>query len=156
MCAIAGIIDTHGRAVARPALERMIDIMAHRGPDGEGLFIEKQVGLGHRRLSIIDLSDAATQPMYSADGRYVLVFNGEIYNYLELKRTIGKKKWRSISDSEVLLAAYEKWGSECVKKFNGIFAFAIWAREKKELFCARDHLGVKPFFYSFKNGKFIF
>lgn len=156
MCAIAGIVDTRGKAVSSLLIQKMIDAMAHRGPNGEGLYAARNVGLGHRRLSIIDLSDAGKQPMFSHDKRYVLTFNGEIYNYLEIKRAIGKRHWKSTSDSEVLLAAYEKWGADCVKKFNGIFAFAIWDKKKKELFCARDHVGVKPFFYSFKNGKFVF
>ena len=156
MCAIAGIVDMNGRPVSVQAIKRMTDVQAHRGPDGEGMYVHKNIGLGHRRLSIIDLSEAGKQPMFSRNGRYVLTFNGEIYNYLELKRAIGKWPWKSSSASEVLLAAYEKWGPECVKKFNGIFAFAIWDTKKKELFCARDHVGVKPFFYSFKNGKFVF
>src|SRR3989344_3092730 len=156
MCAIAGIFDVKGRPVSRAALQRMINVQAHRGPDGEGLYLDGPIGLGHRRLSIIDLSKSGAQPMHSSNGRYVLTFNGEIYNYKELKKELPKRNWKSNSDSEVLLAAYGEWGKECVKKFNGIFAFAIWDKKKKELFCARDHVGVKPFYYYFKNGKFIF
>jgi asparagine synthase (glutamine-hydrolysing) len=156
MCAIGGLIDTRGRAVDQKTISRMMHTQAHRGPDGTGVYTDGNIGLGHCRLSIIDLSDAGTQPMHSADGRYTLVFNGEIYNYKELRKELGKRAWKGSSDSEVLLAAYEKWGASCVKKFNGIFAFAIWDKKKKELFCARDHVGVKPFYYSFNNGRFIF
>lgn len=156
MCAIAGIFDTRGKAVSKEAIKRITDAQAHRGPDGEGIYIDGSVGLGHRRLSIIDLSEAGAQPMLSHNGRYALTFNGEIYNYRELKKELPRRKWKGNSDSEVLLAAYEEWGKDCVKKFNGIFAFAIWDSKKKELFCARDHVGVKPFYYYFKNGKFIF
>ena len=156
MCAIAGICTKNGKAVSRATIQKMIDAQAHRGPDGEGIFIEDNVGLGHRRLSIIDLSDLGRQPMTSSDGRYVLTFNGELYNYLELKKELQRKDWKSSSDSEVLLAAYETWGDDCVKKFNGIFAFAIWDRKKKELFCARDHVGVKPFYYTLRGETFSF
>ena len=156
MCGIAGIYNGSGKPVSRAVIQKMTDAEAHRGPDGEGIFIDGAIGLGHRRLAIIDLSDAGRQPMVSENGRYVLTFNGEIYNYLELKKELSRRKWQSSSDSEVLLAAYEEWGAQCVKKLNGIFAFAVWDRKKKELFCARDPLGVKPFFYAYQNGSFYF
>lgn len=145
-----------GRAIQPAVIEKMMHAQAHRGPDGTGIYTDGGVGLGHCRLSIIDLSAAGTQPMHSANGRYSLVFNGEIYNYKELRKELGKHAWQGTSDTEVLLAAYEAWGPECVKKFNGIFAFAIWDKKKKELFCARDHIGVKPFFYTEKNGRLVF
>ena len=107
-------------------------------------------------LSIIDLSDAASQPMMSFDGRQVIVFNGEIYNFKELKNELGDYPFKTNSDTEVILAAYQRWGKDCVKRFNGIFAFAIWDKVKKELFIARDNIGVKPLYYYFENRKFIF
>ena len=152
MCGIAGILDLQERPVSPGALRKMVDVQAHRGPDGEGMWIDGHVGLGHRRLSIIDLSQAGHQPMASHDGRFLLTFNGEIYNYVELKNELPAQAWRGSSDSEVLLAAYEEWGTGCLRKLNGIFAFAIWDKEKRELFCARDHVGVKPFYYAVHDG----
>ena len=132
---------------------------AHRGPDASGVFLDDGVSLGHNRLSIIDLNSSANQPMTGDDGRLTVVFNGEIYNFRELKKELeGDYHFRTRSDTEVILAAYKKWGSLCVEKFNGIFAFAVWDREKQELFLARDHVGVKPLYYYHnpQNGKFIF
>lgn len=130
--------------------------LAHRGPDAEGFFIENEVALGHRRLSIIDLSENANQPMQDASGRYVLVFNGEIYNYREVQGLLPDYPFRTKSDSEVILAAYARWGAECLQYFNGMFAFAIWDRKKRELFVARDRLGVKPFYYFHQAETFVF
>ena len=155
MCGIAGIIENRGKEVSRTSLKKMTDSIAHRGPDDEGIFLSGTIGLGHRRLSILDVSSAGHQPMPNKDGTLWITFNGEIYNYIELKKELGGK-YQSNTDTEVILAAYEKWGTECVKKFNGIFAFAIWDKNKKLLFCARDHLGVKPFYYLQKNGAFYF
>ena len=140
----------------------MLAAMAHRGPDGEGVWTETTetgaVGLGHRRLSIIDLSQAASQPMADADGRCQLVFNGEIYNYVELRAELEAlgARFRSSSDSEVILEAYKFWGMECLTRFNGMFAFAIWDRARSKLFCARDRYGEKPFLYHAKDGLFVF
>lgn len=155
MCGIAGIIENNGKEVSGIILKRMTDSIAHRGPDDEGIFVSKNIGLGHRRLSILDISSAGHQPMPNKDRTLWITFNGEIYNYIELKKELGGK-YQSNTDTEVILASYEKWGTECVKKFNGIFAFAIWDNKKKHLFCARDHLGVKPFYYMQKNGVFYF
>ena len=151
MCAINGFNFKNENL-----LSQMNAVTAHRGPDGVGVFFDDQVSLGHDRLSIIDLSQDASQTMRS-NGRYTIVFNGEIYNYLELKKEL-KNEYSFItkSDTEVILAAYKKWGKDCVKKFNGIFAFAIWDRYEKELFLARDHIGVKPLYYFFDGKKFIF
>ena len=140
----------------------MNQITKHRGPDDAGVFLSDDISLGHNRLSIIDLSERANQPMSSFDGKQVIVFNGEIYNFKELKRELKDYPFRTESDTEVIFAAYKKWGSDCVKKFNGIFAFAIWDKEKKELFLARDHIGVKPLYYFWDpstgsgRAKFIF
>src|SRR3989338_1244481 len=155
MCGIVGIIENKGKEVSESNLKKMIDFIARRGPDDEGIFLSGNIGLGHRRLSILDVSSAGHQPMPNKDGTLWITFNGEIYNYIELKKELGGK-YQSNTDTEVILAAYEKWGTECVKKFNGIFAFAIWDKNKKLLFCARDHLGVKPFYYLQKNGAFYF
>ena len=155
MCGIAGIIEKHGSRVPAKTLKRMTDSIEHRGPDDEGFYLNANVGLGHRRLSIIDVSSAGHQPMSANDKKIWITFNGEIYNYIELKKELGGE-YLSGTDTEVILAAYKKWGGDCVKKFNGIFAFAIWDEKKKTLFCARDHLGVKPFYYFRKNGVFYF
>jgi len=130
---------------------------AHRGPDDTGIFVNDSISFGHNRLSIIDLSDRASQPMKSADETLIIVFNGEIYNFQQLKKELESEyPFKSDSDTEVILAAYKKWGYEAVKKLNGIFAFAIWDCKKKELFIARDHIGVKPFYYYVNGKQFIF
>jgi asparagine synthase (glutamine-hydrolysing) len=159
MCGIAGILSPTGAGSER--LKKMTDALAHRGPDGEGFW--KSTGgntaLGHRRLAIIDTSPAAAQPMHFAD-RYTIVHNGEIYNYIELREQLQKKGYRflSQSDTEVILAAYDCWKADCLAHFDGMFAFAIWDEQSKNLFAARDRLGEKPFFYSFDESKreFVF
>ncbi len=136
----------------------MTAVQHHRGPDDLGveLLEDGAVGLGHNRLSIIDLSEAGHQPMANTDGRLTIVFNGEVYNYLELKQELSGYPFRGDSDTEVVLAAYERWGEECLEHFVGMFAFAIWDAEKKHLFCARDRMGVKPFHYAHHGGRFLF
>ena len=123
-------------------------VIRHRGPDGEGKFIDHEVGLGHRRLSIIDLAGGA-QPIGNEDGSVQIVFNGEVYNFVELRQELEKfgHKFKTHSDTEVIVHAYEQWGTACVKRFNGMFAFAIWDSRRRELFLARDHLGIKPLYY---------
>lgn len=160
MCGIAGIIqskqvsDISGMS---DTLRSMTDAIAHRGPDGEGYWINETgiAGLGHRRLSIIDLSDAAAQPMHYLD-RYTIVYNGELYNYIELRETLQQKGYafRSRSDTEVILAAYDCWKEECLDEFDGMFAFALWDEQEQILFAARDRFGEKPFYY-FKNDEQI-
>ena len=148
MCGIAGMLNYGSDPVTPPALRSMTDAIAHRGPDGEGQWIEEAVGLGHRRLAIIDLSPFAHQPMMSHDNRYVLSYNGEIYNFRELRaelETIGYP-FRSQSDSEVLLTAWAAWGVRSLDKFNGMFAFAIWDRTTKTLTLARDRYGIQPLY----------
>ncbi len=135
-------------------IRAMNDAIAHRGPDGHGDYVQPGVALGHRRLAIIDTSDAGHQPMFSADGQLVLVFNGEIYNYLELISELASLGcvMRSRSDSEVILHAYAQWGDACVEHFNGMWAFAIWDRRNQRMFASRDRLGVKPFVYTQRDG----
>mgnify|MGYP001563330227 CR=1 FL=1 len=142
----------------RDAIQKMVAVTRHRGPDGEGIFVRDGISLGHNRLAIIDLSTLAAQPMESRDGHHRIVFNGEIYNYRELRTELIAKTgpFQTTSDTEVILRAYEAWGSGCFKRFNGIFALAIWDSERKELVLARDSVGVKPLFYYWANGSFIF
>lgn len=158
MCGIAGIINLDGKPVDKDLLMRMTDAIAHRGPDGEGFYTNGCIGLGHRRLAVIDLSVAASQPMLTEDHRYVLSYNGEIYNFRELRSELEtlRHKFRSSSDSEVVLHAYAEWGDACVERFNGMFALAIWDSEAKELFLARDRYGVKPLYYTFVGNCLIF
>ncbi len=139
-------------------IRSMVAETKHRGPDSDGVFLDDGISLGHNRLSIIDLSENGRQPMFNQAKDLVIVFNGEIYNYQEIKKELSENgvEFFSNSDTEVILKAYEKYGKDCVKKFNGIFAFAIWDKRKKELFAARDQFGVKPFFYFFDGQKFIF
>ncbi len=134
------------------------EMLSKRGPDDSGVWTEGGVGLGHRRLAILDVTQAGHQPMVSPDGRHVIVFNGEIYNFLELRRELAGTvdTWSSSSDTEVVLAAYAKWGHDCVSRFHGMFAFAIWDRWEKVLFAARDRMGVKPFYYHGSAAYFSF
>ncbi len=151
MCAINGFNFKNEELI-----RKMNQITSHRGPDATGVFLDDEISLGHNRLSIIDLSEKANQPMHSFDNKQIIIFNGEIYNFKELKNELQNYPFKTESDTEVILAAYKKWGNGCVKKFNGIFAFAIWDNEKKELYIARDHIGVKPLYYHNDGGKFIF
>jgi asparagine synthase (glutamine-hydrolysing) len=157
MCGIAGFISKKISVQnADNVLENMLQAIAHRGPDYRGKWINAPVYLGHNRLSIIDLSDDANQPMHFEN--YTIVYNGEVYNYLEIKKELEKKGhcFKTQSDTEVILAAYKEWGAKCVSHFVGMWAFAIWDENKKELFCSRDRFGIKPFYYIHKNGAFYF
>lgn len=154
MCGIAGII---GVGANKTSIDAMLAAQAHRGPDAQKIHLEKGVALGHNRLSIIDLSAAADQPFYSQDGRYTLVFNGEIYNYLELKQALEETYYfQTQSDTEVLLAAFLCWGSDCLSHLNGMFSFAIWDSLEQRLFAARDRFGVKPFYFHKAEDGFYF
>lgn len=146
MCGISGIF---GQNWTYCQLEAMVNIQNHRGPDGHGIYIDPlgNAGLGHNRLSIIDLSEAGNQPMSSLDGRYSIVFNGEIYNYIELRAELNHYPYRSQTDTEVILAAYTQWGRACLDHFVGMFAFLIWDHLEQKLFAARDRFGVKPLNY---------
>lgn len=158
MCGIAGIVNFTGQLVEAIILKQMLNTLKHRGPDDEGVYILNNVGLGHVRLSIIDLSDAGHQPMLSSDGRYVLVYNGEIYNYIELRKELEKigHQFYTNTDSEVLLVSYIQWGNECLHRFNGMWSFVILDTLKNELFGARDRYGIKPFYYYLDNHFFVF
>ena len=157
MCGIAGMIDPRlGREEGEALLEKMLHSIRHRGPDYSSSWVEMPVLLGHNRLSIIDLSDRANQPMVY-DG-LVIVYNGEVYNYLEIKQELEERgyKFGTTSDTEVILAAYREWGANCVTRFVGMWAFAIWDTAKKELFCSRDRFGIKPFYYIHSGDRFYF
>lgn len=158
MCGIAGLINFDGRPVSQGILKNMTDAIAHRGPDGQGQWIEENVGIGHRRLSIIDLSPAGHQPMLSSNHRYILSYNGEIYNYRELRaELVSLGYWfRSKTDTEVVLCALDHWGIDALIRFNGMFALALWDRKEKTLLLARDRYGIKPLYYAQQGKKFIF
>lgn len=158
MCGIAGILHRNGAPASPAILQRMTDALAHRGPDGEGHWIEGGVGLGHRRLAIIDLSPAGHQPMISADQRYVLIYNGEVYNFRELRAELESAGcwFRSRTDSEVVLLALATWGAKAFDRFNGMFALAFWDRKERTLLLARDRFGIKPLYYAEQGGVFAF
>lgn len=158
MCGIAGVVQLNGAPSSPALLQAMTDAIAHRGPDGEGHWIEGGVALGHRRLAIIDLSPLAHQPMVSVEHRYVLTYNGEIYNYRELRRELeAAGHWfRSQSDSEVLLAALAQWGTDALLRLNGMFAFALWDRKERRLLLARDRYGIKPLYVARQGNRLLF
>jgi asparagine synthase (glutamine-hydrolysing) len=151
-------LERRDGVVSPQTLQRMTDAVAHRGPDGEGHWIEGPIGLGHRRLSIIDLSAAGHQPMRTADGRYVISFNGEIYNFRELRIELEAKgcRFHSRTDTEVLLSAFAQWGPGALNKLNGMFAFALWDRRENQLTIARDRYGIKPMYYCAAGSTFLF
>ena len=158
MCGVTGVISLRGEAVSPVLLKRMTDAIAHRGPDGEGQWIEGPVGLGHRRLAIIDLSPAGHQPMLASNYRYVLSYNGEIYNFRELRTELEALGYwfRSQTDTEVVLNAFAAWGTEALTRFNGMFAFALWDRQEQRLLLARDRYGIKPLYYSLTSDYLLF
>ena len=158
MCGITGIIHLDGAPVSPVVLQRMTDAIAHRGPDGEGHWIDGNVGIGHRRLAIIDLSPAGHQPMISADQRYVLSYNGEIYNFREVRIELEAAGFlfRSATDSEVVLHALAHWGTTALLRFNGMFALALWDRKERTLLLARDRYGIKPLYVSRQGNTFAF
>lgn len=175
MCGICGIVSLDNKPIEVSVIKNMADTVRHRGPDGEGFLFARnqsgnwqttqeikngawQVALGHRRLSIIDLSDAGCQPMSYHNKQYWIIHNGEIYNYVELRAELESTgyKFNSHTDTEVILAAYDKWGKDCLKYFNGMWSFAILDTKNNQLFCARDRAGVKPFYYFFDGKHFLF
>lgn len=157
MCGVSGIVDKRGGAVDRVAIERLTDPIAHRGPDGFGYYFDRNLAFGHRRLSIIDLSEQGRQPM-SYGGRYWITYNGEIYNYVEIRAELARlgHVFLSATDTEVILAAYAQWGPDCLQRFNGMWAFAIYDSEQQEVFLARDRFGVKPLYFSDTPRHFVF
>jgi asparagine synthase (glutamine-hydrolysing) len=158
MCGIAGLINLKGDAVSPVILKKMTDAIAHRGPDGEGHWIEGNIGMGHRRLAIIDLSPAGHQPMITTDHRYVLSYNGEIYNYREIRSELEALGYcfRSQTDSEVVINALAHWGKDALIKFNGMFGLALWDRKEQTLMLARDRYGIKPLYYARQGHSFAF
>lgn len=159
MCGITGIYNFKTLTqIDRAIIQNMNDVIKYRGPDDDGIYIDNEIGLGHRRLSIIDLSSAGHQPLSNEDDTIWLVFNGEIYNYIELIPELQAKGhvFKSQTDSEVIIHAYEEYGIDCVSKFNGMFAFAIWDQNKKRLLLARDRLGVKPLYYALNSEGIVF
>ncbi|HUR20725.1 MAG TPA: hypothetical protein VMZ90_07945, partial [Vicinamibacterales bacterium] len=161
MCGIAGVVGRPG--TPEVIVRAMLQAMAHRGPDGAGVWSEpltsgRQLALGHRRLAILDLSDAGAQPMPDASGRFRLTHNGEIYNFLEVRAELQRLgvAFRSESDTEVIIEAYKQWGADCLSRFNGMFAFALYDSTAGTLFCARDRYGEKPFLFGFWPDGFAF
>lgn len=159
MCGICGVVDFNN-GLSKNELIKMRDTMIHRGPDGAGIYIskDKKVGLGHRRLNIIDLSEKAAQPMSNEDNKIWITFNGEIYNYKHLRNELINKghKFKSESDTEVIIHLYEEKGIECINDLRGMFAFALWDSKKEELFLVRDRIGIKPLYYTYQNNKLFF
>ncbi|MCD6419235.1 MAG: asparagine synthase (glutamine-hydrolyzing), partial [Synergistetes bacterium] len=153
MCGICGFNGSD-----RELIKKMTDVITHRGPDKEGFYVDEHVSLGNRRLSIIDLSERATQPIFNEDKSIAIVYNGEIYNFPELRKELELKGHRfyTNTDTEVVVHSYEEYGVDCLKKFNGMFAFALWDSRKKELFIARDRIGIKPLYYYYDGSKFSF
>jgi len=158
MCGITGFLNVDGAPVSVMTLRRMTKAIAHRGPDGHGHYSDRMVALGHRRLAIIDLSPAGHQPMCTPDGRFVLTYNGEVYNFREIRRQLEERGRQFVSrtDSEVVLNAVAEWGKEALNRFNGMFAFALWDRKRQELFLARDRYGIKPLYYAKRGNTFAF
>ena len=157
MCGIAGILRTAPTAAMRDEVSRMIGRVAHRGPDGEGIHVQDRVAIAHRRLSIIDLAGGG-QPMSNEDGTVWITYNGELYNYRELRRELlaAGHVFRTQSDTETIVHAYEQWGADCVTRFRGMFAFAIVDYRQRQVFLARDHFGIKPLYYRVGDGYFGF
>src|SRR5215475_1428026 len=153
MCGIAGMVGPGADVIT---VAHMTAAQRHRGPDGEGLWSAPGVALGHRRLKIIDLSEAGRQPMSTPDGRYTIVYNGEVYNYKELCASLPAGVFRSQTDTEVVLHAFARWGPACLDRFIGMYAFAIWDNHERQLFCACDRLGIKPFYYTYLGEDFLF
>jgi asparagine synthase (glutamine-hydrolysing) len=158
MCGICGIFNLDGEPVARRSIESMTDALAHRGPDDEGHYIDRNIALGHRRLAVLDLTPAGHQPMSSQDGTIVVVYNGEIYNHLELKAELEALgyQFRSRTDTEVLLTGYEEWGLDVVERLNGMFAFGLWDGRNRTLYLIRDRYGIKPLYWTKAGNSLIF
>lgn len=157
MCGISGILSKNGQLINKDQLRAMNDCISHRGPDGDGFYFDTTVGFGHRRLSILDLSELGAQPMHFGPD-YTLTYNGEVYNYIEIRETLKQKgySFKSGSDTEVILAAYQEWGTNCVQHFNGMWGFALHDKKKNIVFISRDRFGVKPVYYYDNENVFVF
>lgn len=157
MCGIVVVFNLNGEPVPPVLLRTMTDGIKHRGPDSEGFYVDSFIGLGHRRLSIIDLSRSGHQPMTTEDKQFIITYNGEVYNFQELRSELERLGYpfQSRSDTEVVLKSYVQWGSDCLRRLNGMFAFAIWDRTRQELFLARDRYGIKPLYYALVGSAFI-
>ena len=158
MCGIAGVFNTSGEPVSEAIVRRMTDAITHRGPDGEGVWCDAGVGLGNRRLAIIDLSHAGDQPLTNEDGSVVVTYNGEIYNFRALRTELERAghRFASGADTEVIVHAYEEWGDACLERLHGMFAFALWDADRRRLLVARDRFGVKPLYWWFADRTFVF
>jgi asparagine synthase (glutamine-hydrolysing) len=158
MCGIAGILHRDGRPASAAIIEKMTDLLAHRGLDGQRYFCNAPIALGHRRLSIIDLTEASRQPMASKDGRFVITYNGEIYNFRELRAELSARghPFESTGDTDVLLAAISEWGLDAIQRLNGMFAFGVWDGRERTLTIVRDRFGVKPVYYAQVDGALLF
>ncbi len=158
MCGIAGIINLNREPISQAILHRMTEAIKHRGPDDNGLFIDDYIGFGHRRLSILDLSSAGSQPMSTRDGRYTITYNGEVFNFRELKNELENNGYEfySQTDTEVVVQAYAHWGIKSLDRFNGMYALAIWDNKTNELVIARDRYGIKPLYYVHSENCFVF
>ena len=158
MCGIIGVIHDEKNKTNKPSFKKITHSMRHRGPDDWGILHDKNFSFGHRRLSIIDLSKNGRQPMSDVEKNIFLTYNGEIYNFQELKRELIQKghKFQTKSDTEVIIEAYKEWGIDCVKRFNGMFVFGLYDKKNKEFYLVRDRLGIKPAYYSNFNNQFVF
>ncbi|HEY4147653.1 MAG TPA: asparagine synthase (glutamine-hydrolyzing), partial [Chitinophagaceae bacterium] len=156
MCGIAGALSFNGQQVSPSLIRQMTDAMAHRGPDADALYTEGEIGLGHRRLAIIDLSEAANQPFTDNSGRYIIVFNGELYNFEDVKATMPDYNYRTQGDTEAMLVAFIRRGPASISAFKGMFALALWDREEKSLYLVRDRMGVKPLYYYVDAERLVF
>jgi len=158
MCGIVGVYNFNKKPVLESQIQKMTEAMAHRGPDDKGVFTDKNIALGHRRLAIIDLTEAGHQPMANEKKDIWITYNGEIYNFLELRKTLEKlgHRFKSKTDTEVIIHSFEEWGIDCLKRFNGLFAFAIWDKKNQTLTLARDRYGIKPLYYWRNHNVFLF
>ena len=158
MCGVVGFINLKKKRIEKKILDDMTDSLTHRGPDGRGIHIDNFVGLGHRRLSIIDLSEKASQPMQEGNGDFVISYNGELYNFKQIRRNLEKKGiiFKSQSDTEVVLKSFSKWGTGALNKYNGMFSFAFWNKKEKTMTLARDRYGIKPIYYWRNENVFLF
>ena len=158
ICGISGLFNIDGSAVDETLIQKMNDSQIHRGPDAEGVWIDNNIGFGHRRLKIIDLSDESNQPMVSQNGRYVITYNGEIYNYKHIRNELKNKgvNFKTKSDTEVILEMFSMYGTDSIKSLSGMFAFAIWDKADQLLILCRDQIGIKPLYYSLSSSRLIF